>query len=73
MHLVMQSKELSTPRIMWSVVASLVPVIVASVYWYGPSAVLLLAAATAGCVLTERLFGPGGSLLADLLKPSPNS
>lgn len=52
----------STPRIMWSVVASLVPVVLASVWYFGPSALLVIAAATLGCVLTERVFGPGGSL-----------
>lgn len=52
----------STPRIMWSVVASLVPVVLAAVWYFGPSALLVISAATLGCVLTERLFGPGGSL-----------
>jgi electron transport complex protein RnfD len=52
----------STPRIMWSVVASLAPVVAAAVYWFGPSAVLVLTATTLGCVLTERLLGPGDTL-----------
>ncbi|GMV05780.1 MAG: electron transport complex subunit D [Gemmatimonadota bacterium] len=52
----------STPRIMWSVVASLAPVVLAAVWYFGPSALLVIAAATLGCVLTERLFGPGGTL-----------
>ena len=52
----------STPRIMWSVVVSLVPVIAAATWYFGPSALLVIAAATLGCVLTERLLGPGGSL-----------
>lgn len=52
----------STPRIMWSVVASLAPVVVASIYYFGPSALLVIAAATVACVLTERLLGPGGTL-----------
>ena len=52
----------STPRIMWSVVVSLVPVVAASIWWFGPSAALVVTAATAGCVLTERTFGPGGTL-----------
>jgi electron transport complex protein RnfD len=52
----------STPRIMWSVVASLVPVVGAAIYWFGPSAALVITSATLGCVLTERTFGPGGSL-----------
>lgn len=52
----------STPRIMWSVVGSLLPVIAAAVYYFGPSALLVITAATLGCVLTERLLGPGGTL-----------
>jgi len=52
----------STPRIMWSVVASLVPVILASVWYFGPSALLVLTATVAGCVLVERTFGTRGTL-----------
>jgi electron transport complex protein RnfD len=52
----------STPTIMWSVVASLVPVVGAAVFWFGPSALLVIASATAGALATERLFGPGGAL-----------
>jgi electron transport complex protein RnfD len=52
----------STARIMWSVVGSLVPVIAVATYFFGPSALLVIAAATAGAVATERIFGPGGSL-----------
>jgi electron transport complex protein RnfD len=52
----------STPRIMWDVVLSLAPVVAASIWFFGPSAVLVLLAATAGALATERLFGPGGSL-----------
>ncbi len=49
----------STPRIMWSVVASLAPVVAAAVYWFGPSALLVLATTTVACVLTERAVGSG--------------
>jgi electron transport complex protein RnfD len=52
----------STPKIMWHVVASLVPVLAAAAYFFGPSAPLVVAAATAGALLTERGFGPGGTL-----------
>jgi len=52
----------STPRIMWSVVGSLVPVVLAALWYFGPSALLVIGAATLGCVATERLFGPGGTL-----------
>ena len=52
----------STARIMWSVVGSLVPVVAAATFFFGPSALLVIGAATVGAVATERLFGPGGSL-----------
>jgi electron transport complex protein RnfD len=55
----------STIRIMWSVVISLVPVIAASTYFFGPSALLVLLASVAGCLITERLFGAVKSSLAD--------
>jgi electron transport complex protein RnfD len=52
----------STRRIMWSVVGSLVPVIAVATYFFGPSALLVIASATAGAVLTERAVGRRGSL-----------
>jgi electron transport complex protein RnfD len=55
----------STARIMWSVVLSLVPVIGASMWFFGFSALLVLLAAVAGCLLTERLFGERRDSLAD--------
>ena len=52
----------TTPRIMWNVVGSLVPVVAAATWYFGPSALLVIAAATAGALLTERAFGPPRSL-----------
>lgn len=52
----------STPRIMWSVVLSLVPICVAAIYFFGPSALLVLAASCLGALLTERVFGKRGTL-----------
>ncbi len=52
----------STPRIMWSVVASLVPILAVAFYYFGPSALLVVAAATLGAVGIERFFGKRGSL-----------
>lgn len=46
----------TTPFIMWQVVYALVPVCLASIYYFGLSAILVLAASTAGAVLTEWLF-----------------
>ena len=52
----------STPRIMWSVVGTLVPICAAGIYYFGPSAALVLLAATLGALLPERLWGKRGSL-----------
>ncbi len=52
----------STPTIMWTVVWSLVPIILASFWYFGPSALLVIAAATIGCLATERVFGRKGTL-----------
>jgi Na+-translocating ferredoxin:NAD+ oxidoreductase subunit D len=52
----------STVRIMWTVVATLLPVIAASAYFFGPGALLVISAATVGAVGTERLVGPGGAV-----------
>ena len=52
----------STPQIMWNVVASLAPIVAAAAWFFGPSAVLVVAAATAGAVATEHLFGKRGTL-----------
>lgn len=63
----------STSRIMWTVVWSLVPVILASFYYFGPSALLVISASTAGCLVTERVFsktntlGDGSALITGLL------
>ena len=60
----------STPRIMWTVNVTLVPLIAAAVYWFGPSALLVIGASTAGAVVTERLFGQRGACLL-YTSPSP--
>jgi Na+-translocating ferredoxin:NAD+ oxidoreductase subunit D len=52
----------STARIMWTVVGTLVPVVAAAVWYFGLSALLVIAAATLGALVTERVFGEGGSL-----------
>lgn len=52
----------STPRIMWNVVGSLVPVIAAAAWFFGISALLVIAAAVAGCVAAEWAFGKPGAL-----------
>ena len=52
----------STPRIMWTVVATLVPVVGAAVWNFGPSALYVILAATLGALVTERVLGPGGAI-----------
>jgi electron transport complex protein RnfD len=51
----------STPTIMWHVVGSLLPVVAASIYFFGPSAVIVILASILGAVGTERLLGPKGA------------
>jgi Na+-translocating ferredoxin:NAD+ oxidoreductase subunit D len=52
----------TTERIMWSVVISLLPVVAAGVWFFGLGALLVISAACIGALLTERAFGPGGSI-----------
>jgi len=47
----------STPTIMWTVVGSLVPIVVFAVYYFGPSALLVILASVVGSVGTEAAFG----------------
>ncbi len=59
---------LTTPRLMVEVLLFLAPVVLAAVYFFGLSAILVMTAATAGAVGTEWLLGPGrsrGASLAD--------
>ncbi len=52
----------STQRIMWNVVGSLVPIVAASAWFFGPSALLVTAASVGGAVLTEHYVGRRGTL-----------
>ena len=52
----------TTPVIMWNVVGSLVPLVAAATYFFGPSAFLVISAAVAGAVLTEHLLGKGTTI-----------
>lgn len=51
-----------TPMIMRHVIYSLTPVMLAAVYFFGLSALLMLATCVAGCLGAEWLFTRGGSL-----------
>jgi len=52
----------STPRIMWTVTATLVPVIVAAAWFFGVGALLEIATAAVGALLAERVIGKRGTL-----------
>jgi electron transport complex protein RnfD len=52
----------STPVIMWNVVGALGPVIAAAAWFFGISALLVIAAAALGALLTERAIGRGGTV-----------
>jgi electron transport complex protein RnfD len=52
----------STPVIMWNVVGSLMPIVVAATWFFGPSALLVVLASVVGALITERAFGKGGTI-----------
>ncbi len=52
----------STPVIMWNVVGSLVPIVIASAWFFGISALLVIAGAVIGAVGTEKALGRRGSI-----------
>jgi Na+-translocating ferredoxin:NAD+ oxidoreductase subunit D len=52
----------STERIMWTVVLTLLPLTGAAVWFFGLGALLVVIACVAGALVTEKLFGPGGTV-----------
>lgn len=52
-------RGLATPRVMLEVVASTIPVLVAATYFFGATALLIIGASVAGCMLTEWALGSG--------------
>jgi electron transport complex protein RnfD len=58
-------RGLNTPRLMWEVVLTLVPVMAAATWWFGISAPLVVAAAVSGAMLVEWGFGGGARTLRD--------
>lgn len=54
--------QATTPQIMWELAVTLVPVLLASVYFFGLSALLVSAAGISGCLLTEYCLGRRGPL-----------
>ena len=52
----------SVATIMWNVVAALLPLVAASAWFFGVSALLVVLASVAGAVATEHFVGRRGSL-----------
>ena len=52
----------TTARIMWTVVATLVPIAATSIWFFGPSALLVILASMLGAFLVEHFLGKGGTL-----------
>jgi len=51
----------TTPTIMWSVVMSLAPIVASAIYFFGPSAIFVLAASVLGAIAPESLLGRAGT------------
>jgi len=58
-------QNLTTPQAMLDVIYALIPIIIASIWFFGLSALLLLMASIAGAVLTEWLFSDSPKSLWD--------
>lgn len=58
-------QNLTTPQAMLDVIYALIPIIIASIWFFGLSALLLLMASIAGAVLTEWLFSSSPKSLWD--------
>lgn len=52
----------STLRIMWTVVVTLLPLVAAGAWYFGPRALGVVGAAVVGALVTERLFGPRNAI-----------
>jgi electron transport complex protein RnfD len=52
---------MSTPQAMWDVWIALMPTTLAALWFFGLSALLVLLASIAGCLLTEWFFSPKGT------------
>ncbi len=57
--------EATTPWIMYQVVYSLIPVIMASYYFFGLGALAIIIVSVFSCLLTERIFSKDSSSLKD--------
>ena len=55
-------RPVDTPAVMRHVLYALVPALVAAVYYFGVSALLVVIATTVGCVITEYVLSGKGEL-----------
>ena len=58
--------RLTMPQVMRDVIYALIPITLASMWFYGLSSLLVICATIAGAVLTEWAFSPGPSRSASL-------
>ncbi len=63
-------RGITTPGLMTEVILALVPVILAAMWYFGISALLVIVAATAGATAAEWAMGPGGTRGKSLLDGS---
>jgi electron transport complex protein RnfD len=54
--------QATTPKIMWELAYTLIPILLAAVYYFGLSALLVSVASIAGCLVTEYFLGRKGPL-----------
>ena len=54
----------TTPKIMWEVVYTLIPVVLAAWYFFGLGALLVIISASLGCILADFAFAPGDTIRA---------
>ncbi len=59
------ASQVTTPRVMYDVIAALIPATFAAVYYFGLGAILVIMASIAGCVFTEWLFNRKAFQLRD--------
>jgi electron transport complex protein RnfD len=59
-------QDSTTPKIMWVVVYTLIPIVLVSFYYFGISAILISLTAIFACTLTEWLFNEGESRFQSL-------
>jgi len=62
----------TTPKIMMRVVYTLIPIVFASIFYFGLSALLIIITAVTSCMFTECLFNPSEDRLKSLKESVEN-